>query len=108
MADTVQLGQQAHDWIYRPFTITDMVSGDLVNPDGVTVFIQWGDETTSQYVYGTDAEVQRTATGTYYLRARAVASGRYFGKVETNANDTYEGVGVFSGTVSANKFTHST
>ena len=52
-----------------PLLVYDDTDADrpLVDPTSLTVKVTRPDGTSTTYVYGTDAAIVRTATGTYYL-----------------------------------------
>ncbi len=52
-------------------------SGTPINPTAVLVRLKKGNNSPSTFVYGTDVEVQRDITGTYYMDVFADPVGLY-------------------------------
>lgn len=52
-------------------------AGTTVDPTAITFKFQVPDGTITTYIYGTDAEVVRSATGTYYCDITTTDEGRY-------------------------------
>lgn len=70
-------------------TFTD-ANGAAVDPATVTVKIQDPLGNTATYVYGTDANVGRTATGSYFADVTPDQGGRWFTRwITTGASTTF-------------------
>lgn len=53
-------------------------AGSAVDPSTVTFRVRKPDDTVTAYVYGTDEEVVKDATGNYHVDVSATTSGRWF------------------------------
>lgn len=59
-------------------TITSVATGAAADPDNLTLTIRNRDTSiNTAYVYGTDAEIVKSATGIYYCDITPAADGNY-------------------------------
>lgn len=61
----------------RRFSCTFKVSGTLTNPTTTTAVVKDPAGTETSYVYGTDAEVVRSTTGTYHIDLTFTSAGTW-------------------------------
>ena len=62
----------------RRLTVTfTNLAGVVADPTGVSFYIRNPDGTATSYVYGTDAELVKSATGIYYVDFAVTLSGRH-------------------------------
>lgn len=61
----------------RAQTVFKNAAGTATDPSGVTVRVHEPDGTATTYTYGTDAEVVKSATGTYYIDITPDAAGAW-------------------------------
>ena len=52
------------------------INGNADDPTTITFKVKWPDGTTETFVYGTDAEIVKTATGAYYIELSLSQWGR--------------------------------
>ncbi len=58
-------------------SVTFTVSGTATDPTAVTALVKTPADVTTTYVYGVDAEIVKTATGSYYIDQNLSESGTW-------------------------------
>lgn len=74
------------DKIAMTGTITEVASGDAVDPTAVKAWTRSPAGTVTTYTYGTDAALTKTATGHYKLVFDVDTSGQWYAGFYSNGN----------------------
>ena len=61
-------------------------NGDAIDPSTVTFKVKTPAAVTTSYVYGTDSEVVKVATGDYKVEIIAAESGTYYYRIESTGS----------------------
>jgi hypothetical protein len=72
--DLVRIGPAEGETLF-----TD-IAGNPIDPTGVSLFVTDPTGETTEYVYGTDAELVNTTPGNYHVEVSVDSAGRWFWK----------------------------
>lgn len=76
------------DVVRLTISVTDPDDGTTaVDPVGLTVSVRNADGPVTTYVYGTDAEIVRSAVGSYYIDIQPDAAREWYVKVDSDTPD---------------------
>ena len=75
-------------------TLTDSAS-DEVDPTAITITVKEPDGTETDYVYGVDVEVVKSATGIYYMDVSATDAGYWWYRVQSTGTGQASGENSF-------------
>ena len=75
------------DVVRLTISVTDPDDDSATDPEALTVTVQDPDGTETAYVYGTDAELVRSATGSFYIDILVTAARQWYVQVESETPD---------------------